>query len=59
MRTFGVAQSQNISIRMQYTFPLEGVLAATAAGLLVGVLAALLPMPQAARMQIISALRYE
>ncbi len=44
MRTFGVAQSQNISIRMQYTFPLAGVLAATAAGLLFGVLAALVPM---------------
>ena len=45
--------------RMQYTFPLAGVLAATAAGLLFGVLAALVPMRQAARMQIIAALRYE
>ena len=45
--------------RMQYTFPLAGVLAATAAGLLFGVLAALVPVRQAARMQIIAALRYE
>ena len=59
MRTFGVAQNQIISIRMQYTFPLAGVLAATAAGLLFGVLAALVPMRRAARMQIIAALRYE
>ncbi len=35
--------------RMQYTFPLAGVLAATDAGLLFGVLAALVPMRQAAR----------
>ena len=59
MRTFGVAQNQIISIRMQYTFLLAGVLAATAAGLLFGVLAALVPMRHAARMQIIAALRYE
>ena len=59
IRTFGVAQSQIVSIRMQYMFPLAGVLAATAAGLLFGVLAALVPMRQAARMQIIAALRYE
>ena len=44
---------------MQYTVPLAGVLAATAAGLLFGMLAALVPMRQAARMQIIAALRYE
>ncbi len=45
--TFGIAQSQIVSIRMQYSFPLAGVLAA------------LVPMRQAARMQIIAALRYE
>ena len=47
IRTFGIAQSQIISIGIQYSFPLAGVLAA------------LVPMRQAARMQIIAALRYE
>ena len=46
-------------MRMAYTFPLAGVLAAIAAGLLFGVLAALLPARQASRMEIIKALRYE
>ncbi|MBI5879075.1 MAG: ABC transporter permease [Chloroflexi bacterium] len=45
--------------RMEYSFPLAGVLAATAAGLIFGVLAALLPARQASRMEIIKALRYE
>jgi len=45
--------------KMAYTFPLAGVLAATAAGLIFGVLAALLPARQASGMQIIEALRYE
>jgi len=46
-------------MRMAYTFPLAGVLAAIAAGLIFGVLAALLPARQASRMEIIKALRYE
>ena len=46
-------------MRMAYTFPLAGVLAAIAAGLIFGVLAALLPGRQASRMEIIKALRYE
>ncbi len=45
--------------KMEYSFPLAGVLAATAAGLIFGVLAALLPARQAVRMEIIQALRYE
>jgi putative ABC transport system permease protein len=45
--------------RIEYTFPLAGVLAAIAAGLIFGVLAALLPARQAASMEIIKALRYE
>jgi putative ABC transport system permease protein len=44
---------------MACTFPLAGVLATIAAGLLFGVLAALLPARQASRMEIIKALRYE
>jgi putative ABC transport system permease protein len=46
-------------MKIAYTFPVAGVLAAIAAGLLFGVLAALLPARQASRMEIIQALRYE
>jgi putative ABC transport system permease protein len=46
-------------MKMAYTFPLAGVLAAIAAGLIFGVLAALFPARQASRMEIIRALRYE
>jgi putative ABC transport system permease protein len=45
--------------RMEYSFPLASMIAATAAGLIFGVLAALFPARQAARMEIIRALRYE
>jgi putative ABC transport system permease protein len=45
--------------KMTYAFPLAGVLAALAAGLIFGVLASLFPARQAARMEIIKALRYE
>ncbi|MDO9066491.1 MAG: FtsX-like permease family protein, partial [Chloroflexota bacterium] len=45
--------------KMEYTFPLTGVLVATAAGLIFGILAALIPARQAAQMEIIHALRYE
>jgi putative ABC transport system permease protein len=45
--------------RMAYTFPLASILAATAAGLIFGVLASLFPARQAAHMEIIRALRYE
>lgn len=44
---------------MEYSFPLAGTLAAIAAGLLFGVVAALLPARQASKMEIIHALRYE
>jgi len=45
--------------KMEYVFPLAGVLAATAVGLIFGVLAALFPARQASQMEIIKALRYE
>jgi putative ABC transport system permease protein len=45
--------------KVAYTFPFAGVLAAIAAGLIFGVLAALLPARQASSMEIIKALRYE
>ena len=40
-------------------FPAAGLLAAIAVGLLLGVVAALVPARQAARMNIVRALRYE
>jgi putative ABC transport system permease protein len=46
-------------MRMEYTLPLAGLLAAIAAGLIFGVLAALVPARQASSMEIVKALRYE
>lgn len=42
-----------------YYFPAAGILAAIAIGLLFGVIAAIIPARQAARLQIVQALRYE
>lgn len=42
-----------------YHFPFAGLLAAVAAGLLLGVLAATIPARQAARLEIVESLRYE
>jgi putative ABC transport system permease protein len=44
---------------MQFNFPWGGVLAGLAVGLIFGVLAATLPARQAARLDIIHALRFE
>ncbi len=44
---------------MGYYFPWSGILAAIAIGLLFGVLAAVIPARQAARMDVVAALRYE
>jgi len=44
---------------MGYYFPLTGILAAIAIGLLFGVIAAIIPARQAARLEIVRALRYE
>jgi putative ABC transport system permease protein len=44
---------------MAYSFPLSGVLAGIAIGLLFGALAAVIPARQAARLQVVEALRYE
>ncbi len=54
-------QGLNVSgiFKMQYSFPLAGVLAAIAVGLIFGVIAALFPARQASQMEIIKALRYE
>lgn len=54
-------QGSNASgiFKMAYVFPVAGVLAAIAAGLIFGVIAALLPARQAAGLEIVKALRYE
>jgi len=44
---------------MGYSFPVSGIVAAIVIGLLFGVLAAIIPARQAARLEIIQALRYE
>jgi len=44
---------------LTYSFPLFGVVSAIAVGLIFGVLAALIPARQAARLEIVQALRYE
>ncbi len=45
--------------KVDFTFPLAGVIGAIVAGLVFGVLAAIVPARQASRMEIIQALRYE
>lgn len=44
---------------VSYTFPYAGLIAAVATGLVFGAIAAVLPANQAARMEIVRALRYE
>ena len=44
---------------MDYAFPGSAIVVAIAAGLLFGVIAALIPARQAAGLPIVSALRYE
>jgi putative ABC transport system permease protein len=44
---------------MGYSFPTSGIIAAVVIGLIFGVLAAVIPARQAARLEIIQALRYE
>jgi putative ABC transport system permease protein len=58
----GYALTQVIDAAMlpvTYSFPYAGLLAAVAVGLVLGVLAAVIPARQAARLQIVTALRYE
>jgi putative ABC transport system permease protein len=44
---------------MAYSFPLSGILAGIAIGLIFGALAAIIPARQAARLQVVESLRYE
>jgi putative ABC transport system permease protein len=56
---FVLVTAVEIVFPMGYTFPFSGILAAAVIGLLFGLLASLIPARQAARLQIIQALRYE
>jgi putative ABC transport system permease protein len=57
---YALVQALNLSgFIVTYFFPLLGIVVAIAAGLLFGVLAATVPARQAAKMNIIEALRYE
>ncbi len=49
----------NAIIPMKYVFPVAGVIAAILTGLLFGIIAALIPAKQAAKMDVVKALRYE
>ncbi len=44
---------------MTYSFPISGILAGIIIGLLFGALAAIIPARQAAKLQVVDALRYE
>jgi putative ABC transport system permease protein len=49
----------SLGFQTAYIFPTQGVILAIASGLFFGALAAILPARQAARLQIVEALRYE
>lgn len=54
-----VVTAMRVVFPMGYSFPVNGVIAALVIGLFFGVLAAIIPARQAARLEIIRALRYE
>ena len=55
----GVAAMQAFGYPMDYVFPTTGVVIALVAGIVFGVLAAIIPARQASRLEIVQALRYE
>lgn len=55
----GVEALSTAGFPLEYIFPASGVAAAVAAGLLAGALAAIIPARQAARLEVVQALRYE
>ena len=54
-----IVKALGVLFPMNYFFPLAGILAASAIGLLFGALAAIIPSRQAARLEVVEALRYE
>ena len=55
----GVAALEAAGFPMVYVFPTSGVVIALAAGIVFGILAAIIPARQASRLEIVQALRYE
>ncbi|MBN1316488.1 MAG: ABC transporter permease [Anaerolineales bacterium] len=55
----GVSALAMAGYPLEYLFPISGVIAAIIAGLVFGALAAVIPSRQAARMDVVAALRYE
>ena len=56
---YALVKGIQVVFPMGYYFPLAGILAAIVIGLLFGVIAAIIPARQAARLEIVHALRYE
>ncbi|MEW6093051.1 MAG: FtsX-like permease family protein [Chloroflexota bacterium] len=56
---YAIVKALEVMFPMAYVFPLAGILAGIAIGLIFGALAAVIPARQAARLQVVEALRYE
>jgi putative ABC transport system permease protein len=54
-----IVKGLGVMFPMPYSFPLSGILAGIVIGLLFGALAAVIPARQAAKLQVVEALRYE
>ncbi len=54
-----IVQGLAVMFPMNYTFPLGGIIGGIVIGLTFGVLAAIIPSKQAAKLQVVEALRYE
>jgi putative ABC transport system permease protein len=59
MGRMAVSSFALLGFQADYLFPVQGVIIAIAAGLIFGALAAIIPARQAAKMDVIAALRYE
>ena len=54
-----IVRAMAVLFPMNYAFPLGGILGGIAIGLIFGALAAVIPARQAAKLQVVEALRYE
>ncbi len=59
MGYMGMTTMKTLGFPMEYVFPTTGVIIALVAGLLFGVLAAVIPARQVSRLEVVQALRYE
>lgn len=56
---FVIVKAMGTLFPMNYSFPIAGIIAGIAIGLIFGALAAIIPARQAAKLQVVEALRYE